>query len=364
MLMLGNDLVINENDCNQSCEYCLTGQSNLKREHEQQLIFQTPKRDTYAKDSPLAIRLNTIVERTQRRFRTPFLKISGGEVFLVKNILDFVELMTERHEVVVLQTNAMLLVEEHVERLSKLKNLVVQVSLDSHLHPGNSYRIQDARLHAKAIAKIERLLSTSLNVEIYAVLTDRNVEGLVDFAQWLMQFDSKPVLFPFPARGPEAVQYAVRADQVGAIERFIDEAEPYWSVLPPRAYLVRLNEFMRAGERRFRCHLPRIVFSTFGDGILTACPNIWFNDMGNVAGEEWAACLEKVGQGGIYPALLGAPPRLEACKRCFTPWDLLSMYFDSDVSLDEICATPSYRSQAIRELLIAKKHEYLGQEHE
>lgn len=361
MLMLGNDLVINENDCNLSCQYCLTGQSNLKKEHEQKLIFQAPKRDIYAKDTPLAIRLNDIVERTQHQFRVPFLKITGGEVFLVKHILDFVESMAARHEVVILQTNAVLLGEEQIERLAMVKNLVVQVSLDSHLHQGNSYRIESESLHAKALTKIERLLRAPLDIEIYTVLNDRNVDQLSDFAKWLMQFDRKPVFFPFPVRGPDTGQYAVRADQLPALERFIDEAELYRSVLPPPAYLKRLLDFMSAGGRRFRCHLPRLVFSTFSDGVLTACPNIWFNNMGNVAGEEWTACLDKVvGHEGIYPALLGPTPRLDACKKCFTPWDLLSMYFDDEVSIDELCATPAYRPQAIRELLIAKKREYLG----
>jgi MoaA/NifB/PqqE/SkfB family radical SAM enzyme len=361
MRMFGNDLVINENDCNLSCQYCLTGQSNLKKSHEQKLIFQPPLRDTYDKASPLASRLKLISERTIATMCPPFLKITGGEIFLIRNILDFIECIAVQYEVVVVQTNGVLLKDEHIARLSKIENLVVQISLDSHLHSGNEYRIKDAQLHQRVIEKISNLLRSDLDVEIYSVLNDRNVSELHLIAQWLMGFDKKAVFFPFPVRGPDAEKYAIKPGQMHFIECFVEQSERFASVLPPPPYLRRLLDVMRHGERRFKCHVPRLVFSTFSDGVITACPNIWFNDMGNVTSDDWQSVVNKVGSTGLYKALLAESPRLDACKRCYTPWDILSMYFDDEISLDQLCATPTYRRPAIRALLAEEKQKYLDQ---
>ncbi|MBD2830396.1 hypothetical protein ID875_27335 [Streptomyces globisporus] len=45
--------------------------------------------------------------------------------------------------------------------------------------------------------------------------------------------------------------------------------------------------FYRNSGRTFRCHLPRMVISTFSDGAVTPCPNIWFSNMGNLLEDDW-----------------------------------------------------------------------------
>lgn len=363
-VLLGNDLVINENDCNLSCEYCLTGQSNLKKSHEEQLIFKPPKRDLYKKDSPLGERLNSIVGRIKQDFKTPFIKITGGEIYLVKGIMDFIEECSNNHIIVVVQTNGTLVTDEAIERLKKIKNLVIQVSLDSHLHQGNSYRIDKKATHEAVVKRIEKILCSGMETEVYAVLNNRSVEEMELFATWLLDIKAKTVYCPFPIRGPNSDAFKVKADQVHHIEKFVEKYDQYASILPPMAYFKRLLSFCREGERKFRCHVPRLVLSTFSDGVLTACPNIWFSELGNVfdTNEEWKHAKEKVFTNGLYQALLSKTPRLKACKGCFTPWDTLSMYFDNEITLDELCKSPTYAHPLIRELILKKKQEYLCEE--
>jgi MoaA/NifB/PqqE/SkfB family radical SAM enzyme len=359
--LLGNDLVINEDSCNLSCEYCLTGQSNLKDTHRLQLIFQPPKRDTYTPGSELADRVDRVAERLRTRFSLPLLKVTGGEIFLVKGIMEFLEQEAAKHEVLVVQTNAVLVKPEHLERLRSWGNVVMQVSLDSHLPFGNSYRVASEGLHHKVVAAVSAIVSSGLPTEIYGVLNDRSVTELPSFASWLAGFESRPVFFPFPVRGPGSEAFKVRPDQVSLIEDFAARYGEFAAILPPQPYFGRLLSFYHEGKRTFRCHLPRLVISTFSDGMVTPCPNIWFSDMGNVFDEDGGdKALDQVGETGLYKALLAPRPRLKACHGCFTPWDTLSMYFDDEITLDELCKAPTYSPARIRSLLEQMKHDYVS----
>jgi MoaA/NifB/PqqE/SkfB family radical SAM enzyme len=357
--LLGNDLVINEDSCNLSCNYCLTGQSNLKEGHRLKLIFDPPKRDTYDRGTELEHKVNTVSDRLRQRFKMPLLKVTGGEIFLVKGIMDFLARESPNYEVLVVQTNGVLVNEEHLERLRSFGNVVLQISLDSNLFSGNSYRVQKPELHAKVIRAITAILDSGIPCEIYTVLNDRSVSEMADLAGWLASFKNPPVFFPFPVRGPDAKDFAVRPDQVHHIEEFVARYDEFANVLPPRPYFDRLLSFYREQKRTFRCHLPRLVVSTFSDGVVTPCPNIWFSDMGKVLDEDWDDVLEKVGETGLYKALLAERPRLSACHGCFTPWDTLSMYFDDEITLDELCAAPTYSPEPIRRLLETAKRDYV-----
>ena len=81
--------------------------------------------------------------------------------------------------------------------------------------------------------------------------------------------------------------------------------------------------------------------------------------MGNLTENDWENTLAQVNSTAFYDLLLGDRPRLDACKGCFTPWDTLSLYFESAITLDELCRAPSYSSSGIRNLLKSKKAEYL-----
>jgi MoaA/NifB/PqqE/SkfB family radical SAM enzyme len=363
-VLLGNDLVVNEDSCNLSCEYCLTGQSNLKDDHRLQLIFSPPRRDTYATGTELANRIDKVADRLRTRFDLPLLKVTGGEIFVVRGIMDFLEAEAAKHEVLVVQTNAVLVKDEHLEQLASWGNVVMQLSLDSHLFNGNSYRVQTPALHDKVVAAVARIIDRGLPTEIYGVLNDRSVTELEPFTRWIAGLGAGVVFFPFPVRGPDAEQFKVRPDQVALIEDFVTKYDELSAVLPPRPYFSRLLRFYHEGKRNFRCHLPRLVVSTFSDGVVTPCPNIWFSDMGNVLDDEISGTppLDKVGNTGMYKALLAPKPRLKACHGCFTPWDTLSMYFEDEITLDELCAAPTYAPERIRQLLARMKREYKEQE--
>ncbi len=356
--LMGNDLVVNEDACNLACTYCLTGQSNLKAGHRDQLIFQPPRVDRYAPGSPLGQRLHTVVERIRTSLRTPLLKVTGGEIFLIKGIIEFLEAVAPLHEVLVVQSNGLPLIDERIARLAALGNVVVQISLDSSVYAGNGYRARSEDLHGKMLDRIAAVVAAGLPLEIYAVLNDRSAPYVEDFARWCGAFPrNRPQFFPFPVRGPDAARFAMKPEDVRYLDALRALQPELPDVLPPPAYLDRLVDFFRHG-RTWRCHLPALVISTFDDGLATACPNIWFNDMGNLLEDGWETVVGQVGATGFYELLLAERPRLDACKRCFTPWDTLSLYFEDEISLDDLCRAPSYGAPGVRALLAEKKAAY------
>lgn len=359
--LLGNDLVINENSCNLSCSYCLTGQSNLKASHEGKLIFQPPIIDRYTEASGLGARLNRIIERVNQKLAPPLLKLTGGEIFIIKGIMEFIEKVAPWHEAVIVQTNGLPLTDERIERLVCLGNITVQISLDSSNYLGNSYRVQSESIHDMILERIRRVVQSGLPLEIYGVLNDRSVPYLREFVDWCGQFrENAPQLFPFPVRGPDCGNFRVRPEQYHYVDELHTLLPEFAHVLPPKPYLDRLSAFYHDGARSWRCHLPRLVVSTFDDGVATPCPNIWFHKMGDLTADDWQDTLAQVNRTGFYELLLGERPRLDACKGCFTPWDTLSLYFEDCITLDELCRAPSYAPPGIRRLLELKKADYVS----
>lgn len=357
--LLANDLVLREDNCNLSCKYCLTGQSQFKEEHKQQLIFQPPRPATYSPQTPLGQRLDQVIAATTD-LDLPIIKITGGELFLVRGIMKFLSHLATHFATVVIQTNGVLLDAETLAEIKSWGNACLQISLDAVSYEGNSYRSETPALHASIMKRIYRALDSGIPTEIYCVLHDRSLPALEELLAAMMKYEEHVTVHPFPVRGQDSAEFFVKPDQVDHLRRILSLYDKYAAVLPPRAYLDRLLRFFQEGERTFRCHLPRFAFTTFDDGILTSCPNIWFNQVGNLLQEGSEAVTSRIGTTPFYQILLAEKPRIKACKGCFTPWDLLSMYIDREITIDELCRTPMYSAPASRMRIEAIAQDYWG----
>jgi MoaA/NifB/PqqE/SkfB family radical SAM enzyme len=245
----------------------------------------------------------------------PVVKISGGEVMLIRGIMDFVEDLSTCYETVVILTNGLLLTEKQINRLCALGNVVLQISLDATCYQGNSYRVPSEKVQNALLGRIYCILRSGLPVEIYTVLNDRSIETLERTLDDLMPYaDNDMCLFPFPVRGPTRARFLPNPKQYSYLRRVIDNAERYGSLLPNHLYLERLWRFFAEGGRTFRCHLPRVAFTAFDDGTITSCPNIWFNHVGNLINEAAAEVFQRLADTPFRKLLLAARPRLDACQ--------------------------------------------------
>ncbi len=351
--LLANDFVIQEDNCNLSCQYCLTGQSNFKADHAAQMIFGPPRPASYSCTSDLGKRIDAVIDAVANQ-DLPIVKVTGGEVFLLRGIMVLLRRLAKVFATVVIQTNASLLTREAIEEIAGWPNACLQISLDAVSYEGNSYRCVTREQHERVLDRLAAVLEAGVPTEIYCVLNDRSLPWLGNTIQAFEPYRGRVALHPFPVRGPDRARFSPRPEQMDVLHRIDAEYAAYAGLLPPRAYWKRLLQFFTEGERTFRCHLPRFAFSTFDDGVLTSCPNIWFNKVGNVLSEDPALVTGRIGRTPFYRLLLAGSPRIDACKACFTPWDMLSMYVDGEITLDELCRPPSMYSAPASRARIAE----------
>jgi MoaA/NifB/PqqE/SkfB family radical SAM enzyme len=360
--LLANDLVIQEDNCNLSCKYCLTGQSMYKQGHLDKMIFQPPRKSDCGEGTPLRSRIDKVVSATQQHLGLPILKITGGEIFLVKGMIELIQELSAKFATLVVQTNGVLLSQEYLELMSSLGNICLQISLDGTSYQANAYRSNTLELHTKIYSRLDRIFRFGIPTEIYCVLNDQSMPELENTLNDLKQYGEHLSVFPFPVRGPDRGQFDAKPDQVPVLRRIWENYDSFQPVMPPKAYWRRLMSFYQEGGRTFRCHLPRFAFTTFDDGFVTSCPNIWFNKIGNVVTDQQeTAVLERIGRTTFHELLLAPKPRLDACRACFTPWDTLSMFMDGEITLDELCSTPMYRAPATRARLQEIAQKYWGE---
>ena len=348
---LANDLVVLENECNLSCKYCLTGQSTLKPQHQEGRIFGPPRQAVYTKDSPLGRRLAGILDALDGVCHVPILKVTGGELFWIRNIMEFLRGAASRYDTLVVQTNGVLLREEECSEIASWGNACLQISIDAFSWEGNAYRAKNERQHALAVSNITRALDSGIPTEIYIVLTDRSLPWLQDTLERLKPYAGNVIAFPFPVRGPGRNDFLPRPEQLAFLDTILDRFDDFHSILPPRPYCEQLRDFLATGKRKHRCHLTRFVFSTFDDGVFTPCPNVWFSESGNLLKESPAEILKRSESSAFVRLLRAHRPRLDACSSCFTPWEILTLYAEGLISLDELARSPMFRAKRTRDML-------------
>jgi MoaA/NifB/PqqE/SkfB family radical SAM enzyme len=356
--LVANDLVIQEDNCNLSCKYCLTGQSTYKEGHLDKMIFQPPRKSDCASGTTLRARVDHIIKTSAGQMQLPILKITGGEIFLVKGMMELIEEISPKFATLVVQTNGVLVTQEYLERFAALGNICLQISLDGTSYEANAYRSNTRDLHKKIYDRLDRIFRFGIPTEIYCVLNDQSLPELENTLNDLKQYGEHLSVFPFPVRGPDCDQFKVKPEQIPILRSIWERYDSFQPVMPPRAYWKKLMRFFEEGGRNFICHLPRFAFTTFDDGFVTSCPNIWFNKIGNIVTQHTDTVVDSIGNTPFHQLLLAPKPRLDACKGCFTPWDTLSMFIENEITLDELCSTPMYRGASVRQRLQEIYSEY------
>jgi MoaA/NifB/PqqE/SkfB family radical SAM enzyme len=329
-----------------------------KQGHLDKMIFQPPRKSSGEHGTPLRARVDQIVQTSTDRMGLPILKITGGEIFLVKGMMELIEELSPKFATLVVQSNGVLVTQNYLERLAALGNICLQISLDGTSYEANSYRSNTRDLHTKIYHRLDAIFKFGIPTEIYCVLNDQSLPELENTLNDLKQYGEHLSVFPFPVRGPNCEQFQVKPEQIPVLRSIWDDYDSFQPVMPPRAYWRRLMRFYEEGGRNFSCHLPRFAFTTFDDGFVTSCPNIWFNKLGNVVTQDVETVVESIGNTPFHQILLAPKPRLDACKGCFTPWDTLSMFMDGEITIDELCSTPMYRAPAVRVRLQEIYNEY------
>lgn len=343
-----NDLVVKEDICNMHCKYCLTGTSEFK---EGESVKLHKSNLLYSKGSELQKNMDYITESIFDAFSISILKISGGEILLVKGIIDYIKKHAPRYKKVQILTNGVLLTPDLLRQLKEIENICIQISIDHHTVAGNGYRTPTLKKLQLILDNLDHAVRSGFFVEINCVLHDKNTHLIIDFADYLMKYKGHVTLFPFPVRGKNKFDFYPKAEHLSGIKELITRYTEYQKILPPKVYFEYLLRFLQSSKREIPCVIPKIAVGSFDDGNITPCANYWFNSLGNVLNEDPQAVFSRVNKDKIYSVLTHDRCRPTECTQCFTPWEILNLYAIGELSIFDLKRLPLYSFDGVEDSL-------------
>lgn len=339
---LMNDMVIEEQLCQMRCSYCLTEEYNLLMNvPDARLRLTTDRRHDW----------HEVLDAYHQHVDAPILRLSGGEFFWLKGSTEFVEECGRRYETVQVITNGVFLTPQRLAALAAIGNCQLNISLDGHTLELNAHRLpaKQARLHDVIMHNLDAAVQAGLKLEIQSVLTDANVHGQVEFAEFLRErYDGRVMLYFFPVRGETAKRMGPPPGP--HLDPLLERYDEFAGVLPPKAYVAHMVEQLRAGVRTLPCYITATMVQLFGQGDVSACPHAWVKPMGNMTNRT-PLVLEEYGSHQHYDLFMQERPRFSFCKTCATPSDVVNLYFLDRVSDAEIGATSLYSGPRSQERL-------------
>lgn len=165
------------NRCNYQCPYCIFSSSNERKSKE--LTFEQA--------------LNLIGEIKQQGFT--HLKITGGEPFLRKDIMDILQYSKELELKTDISTNASLITPDIAKRLSDLNLDMVHVSLDSHTQDIHEMA-RGQNTFEPTIKGIKNLTAQpNIYVRIGCLIFKSNENYLKEIAEFCQEIGADEVIF-------------------------------------------------------------------------------------------------------------------------------------------------------------------------
>lgn len=174
-----NDLVVKEDVCNMCCKYCLTKTSKFK---DNESVKAQRNSLVYTDGSELQKNMDAVTESIHNAFGISVLKISGGEIFLIKGIMDYIRKHAPKYKKVQLLTNGVLLTPELLSQLKEIENICLQISIDHHTVKGNRYRTPTPEKLQRILGNLDHAAQSGIPLEINCVLHDKNTHLLSGFA--------------------------------------------------------------------------------------------------------------------------------------------------------------------------------------
>ncbi|MFN3656728.1 MAG: radical SAM protein [Pseudolabrys sp.] len=345
---LYHDLIIAGNWCNLKCSYC-TSVADADYYGKDTSASRSRRGATIAVADVLEM-----VDGMRRHVDAPVMKVSGGELFLLANALELIEELSTRYAHVQVLTNGTELTRDLVVRIAALGNVSFNLSLDGHTPAMNAMRWRSANIGRRVDDAFAAMVAECDRVEITSVISDANAGAFPDFLAHLQRQPAEFVVIPIPVRGIHADRLFTQETRV-RFARLLRDLGAYDDVLGPAAYCRALADFLehQQSQRRQRCHLAAAAIQLFDTGAVTPCPVGWTAEIGNMKKEGADAVMQRVGVHTMYDLLTRDRPRVPVCRNCFSQADVLNLYIEGAIDLDEIARMPMYRSQPARARLKA-----------
>lgn len=327
-------IIVRSEFCDSFCKYC------YERElHDQKKV------EGYRYEGELKDRIEKILTFGKEYFSSPMIKISGGEIFLMQNLVEFVERLFENYAYVLIQTNGRHLTKEKMDFIIESKRINLQISLDGYDMEMNQYRFDKPEILEQVLNSIRYLVKNDVYVELTSVLHNKNTARYHDYIDFLSHLDrgqcrNNLKVTPIFIVDKEGTFKAAEEDLLG-IERLIEKYDLYQHLLPPKIYLENLLSLMQGKRLSYDCYNPAVSLNFIDQGDLKACTNILPENVlnvGNVVEGNVEEIVQKFGRTKFQSLLLNTRQRVPLCKNCYNFCSIYNLYFNGMISLDELCS--------------------------
>ncbi|MBU2633987.1 MAG: radical SAM protein [Nanoarchaeota archaeon] len=362
-----NDFLLFEEFCNLRCDYCggFYPTEYLFKRRQNRLIYpevwdsirranKTLEKilDKTPKVSQLFELASKTLEEQDKYFEYPILKLSGGEIFLVKETMDFIKSMSERFKAVQVLTNGTLLKESHIGDIAELGNVYIQLSLDGHTLETNKTRTKKAGILKKVLRNVELIQEKNMPLEINCVLTKHNIDYLTEFISYMSQYPDI-VVFPRTVRGKPA---EMLSPENFTIEKFKSLINADYKALPPKEYMKRLFSLILHEKRNWKCHVPSFVLGTDMYGNVSRC-TLCSNStkLTNILEPDKEFLLKLEGKTYHNPT-----KEYSSCPdNCIVHYEMLNLYVEGRIGEEELTKIPVFRVGGVIEKIKEIKKDLL-----
>lgn len=347
------DQRVAEEFCNFKCDYCegfcpseynlatdkngnlkLPEQwySNMNNYTEKITKYFDPKRNL---DSFYKLFLDAL-EKTKEVLNTDILKVSGGEITLNRNLIEYVKKIHNNYSKIQILTNGFLLSKDVINECKKIENICFQVSIDGIDYKSNYTKSHFENVTNRVIENIDYMVECGLGVEINCVLTKYNIDYFEKFLQKYKNADNF-IIIPRPVRGLPKEVLNFDKIQIEKFEKMINyNYNQYKDIIPSRKYFERLINIMKNDIRAYKCYIPYFVQSIDGYGNFEDCPIGLITDTKfNVLEDNNCQINKKIFDN----------PKL--CKNCTNQYEMFNLYVEDKIDENDLKKIPSLNSNII-----------------
>lgn len=277
-----------------------------------------------------------VLEKTKEILNTDILKISGGEITLNRNLIEYVKKIHNNYSKIQILTNGFLLSKDVIDEYKKMGNICFQVSIDGIDHKSNYTKSHFENVTNRVIENIDYMVERGLGVEINCVLTKYNIDYFEKFLQKYKDANNF-IIIPRPVRGLPKEVLNFNKIQIEKFEKMInDNYNQYKDIIPSRKYFERLINIMKNDIREYKCYIPYFVQSIDGYGNFEDCP------IGLITDSKFNVLEDNDHK--INKKTFNDP---KLCKNCTNQYEMFNLYVEDRIDENDLKKIPSLNSDII-----------------
>ena len=134
--LLFNDFVVQYMLCNFNCEYCINklrpDKSSIwkKTDYYNSSTYEHRDLKNFIYSGTLKKNIDDAIDKSREIIDTPILRISGGEILMMKNVKDLLKSLSSKYEIVQIVTNGYFLDKGMIDFLKLIGNIHIMKRIE------------------------------------------------------------------------------------------------------------------------------------------------------------------------------------------------------------------------------------------